>query len=105
MLTFLFWAFCCIVNVSLLCYNVLMYRGDFMPMPKNGRWTDARREARQKYDAKHYKTIGAKLRAADADAFRAACLAAGTTPSAVLSSYIMEYIGAGADPGQGQPDK
>lgn len=75
-----------------------------MPLPKSDRWTDQRRKTRQAYDAANYKTVGAKLRAADAELFRAACLASGTTPSAVLTACALDYIAAHAAPEQ-QPPK
>ena len=81
-----------------------MYRGDFMPMKKSERWTDHQRETRQRYDAANYKTVGAKLRAADADAFRAACAAAGTTPSAYLAACALSFIGESAAPDQAAPE-
>ena len=74
-----------------------------MPLPKSDRWTDQRRTTRQEYDAARFATVGAKMRREDADAFRAACATAGTTPSAVLSACALDYIAAHAAPDPAAP--
>ena len=74
-----------------------------MPLPKSDRWTDQRRTTRQEYDAARFATVGAKMRREDADAFRLACAASGTTPSAVLTACALDYIAAHAAPDQAAP--
>ena len=71
-----------------------------MPLPKGSRKTDAQRRASYKYDSAHYSVLGCKLKTEDADAFRAACAAAGTTPNAIFSAAALDYIAAHAVPDQ-----
>ena len=76
--------------------------------------TDAQRRAVNKYQAAHMAVMSCKLRKEDAEAFRAACKAAGTSPNAVFRTAIAQFMaaqdartnasapqGAGADGGRG----
>ena len=54
--------------------------------------TDAQKRAAKKYQAAHMASVGIKLRKEDAEAFKAACAAAGTTPSAVLRAAISQFM-------------
>lgn len=76
--------------------------------------TDAQKRASNKYQLKHYTVLGCKLRVEDADAFKAACQAAGTSPNAIFRAAIAQFMaaqdaqadasappGAGADGGRG----
>lgn len=74
-----------------------------MPLPKGERKTDAQRRASNKYDAAHYSIVAAKMRNADAEAFRAACAANGTTVNAILTACALDYIAAHAAPDQSAP--
>ena len=76
-----------------------------MPLPKSDRWADQRRTTRQEYDAARFATVGAKMRREDADAFRAACAAAGTTPSAYLAACALSFIEESAAPDPQQTPK
>ena len=79
--------------------------------------TDAQKRANNKYQLKHYTVLGCKLRVEDAEAFRAACKAAGTSPNAIFRAAIAQFMaaqdartdasapqGAGADGGRGLDD-
>lgn len=79
--------------------------------------TDAQKRARNKYDREHMTVIGCKVRKNDAEAFRQACAAVGTNPSAVFRAAMREFMaaqdartdarapqGAGADGGRGLDD-
>ena len=54
--------------------------------------TDAQKRAAKKYQAAHMASVGIKLRKEDAEAFKAVCKAAGTTPSAVLRDAITQFM-------------
>lgn len=57
--------------------------------------TPAQRAADRRYNAKvaaQYKLVSCKLKAEEAAAFKAACKQAGTTPNAVLTKAIRDYI-------------
>lgn len=56
--------------------------------------TDAKRRANNKYIAKTMTVMGCKVRRAEADAFRAACKAGGTTPNAVFRRAMQDYMAA-----------
>lgn len=57
--------------------------------------TEAKRRADNKYDLAHYSVIGCKLRKEDAEAFKEACKAAGTTPNAVFKEAISNFMVSG----------
>lgn len=59
--------------------------------------TDAQKRAAKKYQAAHLASVGIKLRKEDAEAFKAACKAAGTTPSAVLRDAITRFMAVRGD--------
>lgn len=63
-----------------------------MPLPKGNNKTDAQRKAQNKYDAKNLTVLGCKMRREDAEQFKAACRAAGTTPNAVFRKAADEFI-------------
>ena len=54
--------------------------------------TDAQRAASVKWDAKNMKNVACKVKKEKADAFRKACLEQGTTPAAVLSKAIDDFL-------------
>lgn len=56
--------------------------------------TDAQRRARNKYDSAHMAVLSCKLRREDAEAFKAACQAAGTSPNAIFRAAIAQFMGA-----------
>lgn len=62
--------------------------------------TDAKRRANNKYIAANMTVLGCKVRKDRAEEFKAACKAAGTTPNAVFTAAINEFMerqkGAGA---------
>ena len=58
--------------------------------------TEAKRRANNKYDLAHYSVIGCKLRKEDAEVFKEACKAAGTTPNAVFKEAIFNFMASGA---------
>lgn len=62
--------------------------------------SDAKRRADNKWAAKNTTVLGCKMRRDAADAFKAACAAAGTTPNAVFRSAIDEFMDThGGQPG------
>lgn len=64
--------------------------------------TDAQRRANNKFLAAHYTVLGCKIRKDRAEAFKAACKAAGTTPNAVFTEAINDFMsneGGGAEHG------
>ena len=63
-----------------------------MPIPKGDTRTDAYRRAHNKYNAKHYKTLGCKLPKATAEQFMEKVKANDKTVNAVLSEMIQSYI-------------
>lgn len=60
--------------------------------------SDAQKRANNKYQLKHYTVLGCKLKMEDAEAFRAACTAAGTTPNAVFRAAISQFMAAHPQP-------
>lgn len=62
--------------------------------------TDAKRRANNKYIAANMTVLGCKIRKDRAEEFKAACKAAGTTPNAVFTAAINDFMarqkGAGA---------
>ena len=62
--------------------------------------TDAKRRANNKYIAANMTVLGCKIRKDRAEEFKPACKAAGTTPNAVFTAAINDFMerqkGAGA---------
>ena len=56
--------------------------------------TEAQKRAAKKYQAAHLASVGIKMRKEDAEAFKAACAATGTTPSAVIRDAITQFMAA-----------
>lgn len=56
--------------------------------------TEAQKRAAKKYQAAHLASVGIKMRKEDAEAFKSACKAAGTTPSAVIRDAITQFMAA-----------
>ena len=54
--------------------------------------TDAQRKANRKWDSAHYTQLPCIIRRDKADAFRAACKAAGTSPNAVLNAAADAFM-------------
>lgn len=54
--------------------------------------TEAQRKANRKWDTAHYTQLPCKIRREKADAFRAACLAAGTRPNTVLTAAVDAFM-------------
>lgn len=54
--------------------------------------TDAKRRANNKYIAENMTVLGCKVRKDRAEEFKAACKAAGTTPNAVFTAAINEFL-------------
>lgn len=55
----------------------------------------AQKAADKRYNAKvadRYRLVGAKLKVADAEAFRLRCKENGTTPNAVLRAAIVKFM-------------
>ena len=57
-------------------------------MPMN----ESQRKANRKWDNAHYTQLPCKIRKDKADAFRAACKAAGTSPNAVLNAAADAFM-------------
>lgn len=55
--------------------------------------TDAKRRANNKYIAEHMTVLGCKVKKEEADAFRAACAARGTTVNAVFRRAMDDFMG------------
>lgn len=55
--------------------------------------TDVKRRANNKYIAANMTVLGCKIRKDKAEQFKAACKAAGTTPNAVFTAAINEFLG------------
>lgn len=55
--------------------------------------TDSKRRANNKWDAANMTVLGCKIRKDKAEEFKAACKAAGTTPNAVFTSAINNFMG------------
>ena len=60
--------------------------------------TDAQKRAAKKYQAAHLASIGIKMRREEAEAFKGACAAANTTPSAVIRAAISQFMAAHPQP-------
>jgi len=54
-------------------------------------------EARKAWNKENMRTVGANLRKEDAEKFRAIAEAHGTTPSAMIKSYVMAVISGHED--------
>ncbi len=54
--------------------------------------TDAKRRANNKYIAANMTVLGCKVRKDRAEGFKAACKAAGTTPNAVFTAAINDFM-------------
>lgn len=54
--------------------------------------TDAKRRANNKYIAANMTVLGCKIRKDKAEQFKAACKAAGTTPNAVFTAAINNFL-------------
>lgn len=54
--------------------------------------SDSQRMAENKYTYKHYKLIACKVKKEVAEEFKEVCAAAGTTPNAVLTKCVLEFI-------------
>ena len=52
----------------------------------------AKRASNNKWDAENMAVLGCKVKRDKADAFRAACKADGTTPNAVFTKAIDDYL-------------
>lgn len=63
-----------------------------MPTEKKENKTDAQRRAQNKYDAANMTVLGCKVRRDEAEAFKEACRAAGTTPNAVFRDAIQRFM-------------
>lgn len=53
--------------------------------------------SRNKWDSAHMTVLGCKIRKDRAEAFKAACKAAGTTPNAVFTEAINNFMSKGGD--------
>ena len=75
---------------SVHCYTVhiviKLSWGDFMPL------AESKRRANNKWDAANMTVLGCKIRKDKAEEFKAACKAAGTTPNAVFTAAINEFM-------------
>ncbi len=54
--------------------------------------TDAKRRANNKYIAANMTVLGCKMRKDKAEQFKAACKIAGTTPNAVFTNAVNEFL-------------
>lgn len=63
-----------------------------MPIEKKENKTDAQRRAQNKYDAANMTVLGCKARKDEAEAFKAACRAAGTTPNAIFRDAMQQFM-------------
>lgn len=54
--------------------------------------TDSKRRANNKYIAANMTVLGCKIRKDKAEEFKAACKAAGTTPNAVFTEAIKNFL-------------
>ena len=54
--------------------------------------SEAKRRANTKYDLAHYTVLGCKVRKEDAEAFKEACAAAGTSPNAVFREAMEKFM-------------
>ena len=64
--------------------------------------TDAQRRANNKYIAKAMTVLGCKVRKDEAEEFKAACSAAGTSPNAVFRAAMQDFMAAHLLTGQKQ---
>ena len=60
--------------------------------------TEAQKRAKAKYEAKQreqriYSLLAARVKTETADRFKERCAANGTNPNAVLTEFILNYIG------------
>ena len=63
--------------------------------------TENQKRSRNKWDAANMTVLGCKVRKDKAEAFKAACAAAGTTVNAVFSAAIDDFmLRTSGDPGQ-----
>lgn len=54
--------------------------------------SDSRRRANKKWDAANMTTLGCRMKIVDAEAFKAACKAAGTNPNAVFNTAVADFM-------------
>lgn len=54
--------------------------------------TEARRRANNKYIANNYTTLGVKIRKDKAEEFKKMCQDAGTTPNAIFTKAIDDFM-------------
>jgi len=54
--------------------------------------TDSKRKANNKYIAANMTVLGCKVRKERAEEFKAACRAAGTTPNAVFTQALNDFM-------------
>ena len=54
--------------------------------------TEKQKGYRNKWDAANMTVVGCKIRKDKAEAFKAACKAAGTTPNAVFTAASQEFM-------------
>lgn len=54
--------------------------------------TDAKRRANNKYIAANMTVLGCKVRKDEAEAFKAACKAAGVTPNAIFRQAMRDFM-------------
>lgn len=55
--------------------------------------TEKQKRSRNKWDAANMTVLGCKVRKERAEEFKAACKAAGTTPNAVFTAAINDFLG------------
>lgn len=55
--------------------------------------TEAKKAANYRYNVKTYTTLGCRVRKDEAEMFRKACEAAGTSPNAVFRAAMIEFMG------------
>lgn len=55
--------------------------------------TEAKKRANQKWDKYNMTVLGCKVKKEEADAFRAACAARGTTVNAVFRRAMEDFMG------------
>lgn len=54
--------------------------------------TEAQRRANNKYIAKNYTVLGVKVRKDEAEKFKEACKAAGTTPNSIFQAAMRDFM-------------
>lgn len=62
--------------------------------------TENQKKYRNKWDAANMTVLGCKVRKDKAEAFKAACKAAGTTPNAVFTAAINDFMRRGGGEGK-----